>query len=127
MFHRGEPCVLVVGADSATYELLSEWLADIGCRPCHADAPGEAPPPAMLVVDVPFPRESLGLLRMLTARYPGVPVLALSATFLPSVEERGEASRALGVEGVMPKPLRREALVGAVRRLLTSGDGVGEM
>jgi hypothetical protein len=44
-------------------------------------------------------------------------VLALSATFHASVECTGELARSLGVAGVLPKPLRRETLIAAVRNL----------
>lgn len=114
------PCrVLVVGADNATYGLLAQWLDEAGCE--VADEGDMPPPPAagwsVLVVELPFPRAGLPALQQVAARHPGVPVLLLSATFLPHVARSGETARGLGVAAVCPKPLQREALVAAVRRL----------
>lgn len=118
--HERRRCrVLVIGADNATYGLLAQWLEDAGCEAVdEADAPcAPAGGWQVVVVEVPFPRDGLAGLRQVGARHPGVPVLALSATFLPHVARSGETARALGVAGVLPKPLQREALVAAVRRL----------
>lgn len=107
--------VLVVGADPATRGLLDEWLAaegwSVACDAHAADC-------ALAIVDVPYPRDSgLELLRRVTAEHPGTPVLAISATFFSTVARCGPCARALGVAGVLPKPLTREALLAAVREL----------
>jgi len=111
------PRVLVVGTDAATYGLLAEWLADAGCDAAsdvHADAGGWS----LIVADVPFPRSDAASLQALRARHAGVPILAMSATFLPGVERSGEAARGLGVSCVLAKPLGRDMLVGAVLHLI---------
>jgi CheY-like chemotaxis protein len=109
------PAVLVVDADAPTLDLLREWLADAGWR--VVDEPAAAPV-ALVLVDVPFPRRGLSPPSLRAAQvHAGVPVLALSASFHPSVEGSGEAARSLGVAGVLPKPLRREALLAAVGQL----------
>ncbi|HEX6704197.1 MAG TPA: hypothetical protein VF169_05505 [Albitalea sp.] len=107
--------VLIVGADPATFALLDEWLAQAGWRVCaDADRDGYA----LIVVDVPYPRRPPSdVLRELAARHAGTPVLAMSATFHSGIDVSGEVARSLGVAGVLPKPLRRDALVSAVRRL----------
>lgn len=112
--------VLVAGADSDTFDLLAEWLAGMGTEVVHElDGPAaEAAPPALLVVDVPFPRHGRERLAQLRGRHGDLPVLMLSATFLPGVERSGEAARALGASRVLPKPLQRELLLDAVRELL---------
>ena len=110
-----QPAVLVVGADAATLGLLHEWLAEAGWR--VVVEPGGVPV-ALLLVDVPFPRREQPPPLLHAARvHAGAPVLALSATFHPSVECSGEVARALGVAGVLAKPLRRESLIAAVRHL----------
>jgi CheY-like chemotaxis protein len=112
------PAVLVVDADAPTLDLLREWLADAGWR--VVDEPAAAPV-ALVLVDVPFPRRGLSPPSLRAAQaHAGVPVLALSASFHPGVEGSGEAARALGVAGVLPKPLRRDALLAAVGRLSRS-------
>lgn len=107
--------VLVVGADPATRELLDEWLAADGWA-VVGDA--QATDCALAIVDVPYPRDSgLELLRRVTREHPGTPLLAISATFFSTVARCGPCARALGVAGVLPKPLAREALLAAVREL----------
>ena len=120
-----EPVVLVVGADPSTRELLREWLADAGWssvdgEPADAtngvDVPGLRP--ALVLVDLAFPRHGRAeTLQRIAQTHAGVPVLALSATFHASAEGSGQIAQSLGVAGVLPKPVRREALVNAVRRL----------
>jgi CheY-like chemotaxis protein len=112
--------VLVVGADPATFDLLDEWLAEADCH-VAADSPHDAGPAngyALVVVDVPYPRHRpCEVLQRVAARHDGTPVLALSATFHCGVDLCGEVARSLGVAGVLAKPIRRDALVSAVRRL----------
>jgi CheY-like chemotaxis protein len=111
-------CVLVAGADSDTFDLLAEWLAEAGATVLHElDAP-PASTPDLLVVDVPFARHGGERLAQLRSRHGAAPVLMLSATFLPGVARSGEAARALGASRVLPKPLQRELLLEAVRELI---------
>lgn len=115
------PRILVVNADPALLGLLGEWLAELGhVAPRRGDgvAAGEADCD-LLVVDVPFPRQGESTpLRRLADAHPGTPVLALSSTFFTGIETHGAVARSLGVAGVLPKPVAREALVAAVRHLL---------
>ena len=118
-----EPAILVSGAETATVDLLREWLAEAGWQvqaeaPPGATAEDDARRFALVLVDLAYPR--LGAARELqrVARaHAGVPVLALSATFHASAEGSGQIARALGVAGVLPKPIRREALIKAVQTL----------
>lgn len=114
--------VHIVTADRATRELLSEWLVSAGYRVGSGDAvQPTAAAAALAIVDVPFTRHgATELLRQVSAHHPGVPILALSATFFPNVKCVGDCARALGVAGVLPKPVARDALLAAVRALLVT-------
>lgn len=111
------PLVRVVNADRATLGLLQEWLGAAGYRVVDADTTKDAA--QLTIVDVPFTRHGgLELLRRVAGEAPGVPILALSPTFFSNVRCGGECARALGVAGVLPKPIAREALIEAVDGLL---------
>jgi CheY-like chemotaxis protein len=114
---RGSPAALVVDADPDTLVLLREWLSAAGWT--VVDAANELPMRVDLVlIDLAYPRRGDAMpLQRIASTHAGVPVLALSATFHASVEPWGEVARALGVAGVLPKPIRRDALVAAVRHL----------
>ncbi|MBX3607625.1 MAG: hypothetical protein KF788_20260 [Piscinibacter sp.] len=116
------PVVLLADLEPALQLLLQTWLGEIGARSAPADAP---PPdaPALLLVGLPYPREYPGeggspRLQALRAAWPGVPAIALSPTLLTSVAAQGEVAQRLGVQAVLPAPLARESLLGAVRALL---------
>ena len=114
--------ILVVNADRATFGLLAEWLIAAGYEVVDAEADsgsrnaGQAFSAA--IVDVPYIRHGgAELARRVSAQYPAIPILALSATFFSNVVCGGDCARKLGVTGVLPKPVRREALLEAVGRL----------
>ena len=120
-----DPCashkILVVDADPALLGLLEEWLAapDLSLMAERPETDGADERSDVVIVDVPFPRrDGADVLRRVAARNPGVPVLALSSSFFSGVDANGAVARALGVAGVLPKPLTRHALVTAVDRLL---------
>lgn len=116
--------VLLIDADSALLELLQEWLGGEGCRVMREMEGADHGPFDLLLVDVPFPRHAdQAVLRRVARAYPGVPVLALSSSFFAGVEAGGAVARSLGVAGVLPKPLSREALLAAVRRLVRDRAG----
>ena len=120
---RNAPRVLVVDADPALAGLLEEWLAADGCSVVDEQAAIDSAGNRfdLVVVDVPFPRQGgLSVLKRVANDHPGAPVLALSASFFAGVESTGAVARALGVAGVLPKPVSREALRAAVRTLLPS-------
>ncbi len=111
------PVIRVVNADRATLGLLQEWLGEAGYRVIAGDAAQQHA--RLTIVDVPFTRHGgLELLRRVAGEDPGVPILALSATFFSNVKCGGECARSLGVAGVLPKPLARAALIEAVDGLL---------
>jgi CheY-like chemotaxis protein len=111
--------VLVVDSDALTQSLLAEWLEADGWH-VLASALGDAAAQelALIVLDMPFPRAgSLDALRALQTQYAGVPVIVISSTVFASVGCWGPCASALGVDGVLPKPVSRDALIGAARRV----------
>lgn len=125
------PRVAIVGADRATHALLEEWLLADGIEPidgriaAQADASVEAASRAtadIVLVDVAFPRDQgVPLLRTVAAAYPAIPIVALSSGFFANVDCSGPCARQLGVAGVLPKPVAREALLHALRNVLATG------
>jgi DNA-binding response OmpR family regulator len=117
------PRILVVDADAALQGLLGEWLVGHGeVRTQRSDtAAKDGPRCDLVIVDVAFPRQGeAGPLRWLADAHPGTPVLALSSTFFAGIDSHGALARSLGVAGVLPKPVARQALVAAVQHLLAA-------
>jgi DNA-binding response OmpR family regulator len=106
--------ILVVDADPPLHGLLEEWLTAQGWSVLR-----EGDPVDLIVVDLAHPvRGGPDVLKRLAREHAGTPVLALSSSFFPSVASDGAVARTLGVAGVLPKPLTRDALLAAVRRTL---------
>jgi two-component system, OmpR family, response regulator len=123
------PRVLVIDADPALTALLDEWLCALGWSVVHGTggkSVGESVDNDggrfdLLIVDVPYPRQGgVDLVARVAARHPKTPILALSSTFFAGIECHGPVAHALGVDCVLAKPARREALTNAVRNLLPS-------
>lgn len=107
--------IAVVGADPALRGLLQEWLEPQGHR-VVADG-GRAD---LVVVDIAQPRrDGSEVLQRIALEHPEALRLVLSSSFLPGVDCCGAVARSFGVAGVLPKPLTREALTGAVQRVLS--------
>ena len=115
------PRVLVVDADPALCELLQEWLVAAGYAAGDEGSGGpDLARPDAIIVDVPFPRHGgLGTLRRIEAEHPATPIIVLSPTFFTSIDSEGTVARKLGVAVVLPNPVRREALIDALARLLS--------
>jgi CheY-like chemotaxis protein len=113
--------VLLVDPDPALQGLLEEWLAADGCtvEATHSGANGGRDGFDLIMVDIPAPRQGRaeGVMAIAEA-HPGTPILALSSSFFPGVDTTGPVARALGVAGVLPKPVTRSGLLDALRRLL---------
>ena len=113
--------VLVVDADPALLGLLEEWLAARGCtvEAAQSCADGQRDGFDLILVDIPSPRQGCAEgLKAIAAAHPHTPILALSSSFFPGVDATGAVARALGVAGVLPKPVTRDGLLDALRRLL---------
>ena len=114
---------LIVDADPALAALLEEWLADCGCSVASGSSGGEAVPGTfdVIVLDVPYARRAgLEHVRRVALQHPGTPIIALSSSFFAGIDCTGAVARSLGAASVLPKPLAREALTAAVRRLVES-------
>ena len=106
--------ILLVDTEPALAAIVAEWLEPEGWRVESGDVARGA---ALVIVDVAFPRQAAEHLQRLGAVHAGTPILVLSSTFLGRIDCCGAVARQLGVAGVLPKPLQRDALLGAVQQL----------
>jgi CheY-like chemotaxis protein len=105
--------IVLVDADPALRGLLEEWLQPLGHRVVEEGGNAD-----LVVVDIPYPRrDGCEVLQRIANEHPKAPRLVLSSSFFPGVDCCGAVASSLGVAGVLPKPLTREALVAAVQRL----------
>ena len=110
--------VLVLGADPATRSLFGEWLDEEGFRIVDPSSPDAGAPLSLVVLELPFLREGeLPPLAEAKIRYAGVPIVVVSPTVFASVGCCGPCAAALGVAGVLPKPMTRATLIEALHRL----------
>lgn len=110
------PLIRIVETDRATHDLLREWLTSAGFAVVSGDDPG---PTSLAIVDVPFTRQGgPEIVQRVASVYPDAPILALSPTLFSNVKCGGGCARALGVAGVLPKPVSQDDLIAAVRNLL---------
>ncbi|HEX6720104.1 MAG TPA: response regulator [Burkholderiaceae bacterium] len=111
--------VCVIDADDDWRLLLEQWLQGLGCEVVADSGVDAAPPVDLVIVDLPFPRQGgVDLVKRITRRHPATPIVALSSNFFSRIECCGPVARNLGVDCVLPKPVTREAIAAAVRRVL---------
>ena len=110
--------VLVLETDRATRSLFVEWLDAEGWQVVDPSSADAAAPLSLVVLELAFLRDG-GLQPLAEAklRYPGVPIVVVSPTVFASVGCCGPCAAALGVAGVLPKPIARATLIEAVHRL----------
>jgi len=110
--------VLVLETDPATRSLFVEWLDAEGWRVVDPSAADAAEPLSLVVLELAFLRnDGLEPLTEAKIRHPGVPIVVVSPTVFASVGCCGPFAAALGVAGVLPKPIARSTLIEAVHRL----------
>jgi CheY-like chemotaxis protein len=116
--------VLVLETDPATRSLFVEWFDGEGWQVVDPSSADAAAPPSLVVLELAFLREG-GLQPLAEAklRYPGVPIIVVSPTVFASVGCCGPCAAALGVAGVLPKPIARATLIEAVHRLARPPSG----
>ena len=112
--------MLVVGADLDLIGLIEQWLpAERYAVTAVAVGAAVVPQdPDLVIVDLPSPaRAHLDSLRSTLSTRTHVPILALSPAVFASVECCGAAARALGADGLLPKPTNGDAMRRAVDHL----------
>jgi DNA-binding response OmpR family regulator len=117
--------IVICEQDHLMRNLLTEWLRGAGyCVRGAADHGSVAPVHAdLVIVSVYMPKQTGAcLIDEVRTRYPGTPVMAISAQFRADLSIAGTTAESLGVAQLMAKPLTRAALLGAVKSLLSSAD-----
>jgi len=112
--------IVVIEEDKLMRGLLVEWLNAAGYAARAAASFDTAPRGAdLVIVDVYMPRLD-GARRVcdVKAEYPGTPLIAISAQFLPGLVGSSTAAEALGVEQVIAKPFSRSELLAAVGNVI---------
>jgi CheY-like chemotaxis protein len=114
--------VLVLETDPATRALFAEWLDAEGWQVLDPSSADAAAPLALIVLELAFLRDAgLQPLAEVKRRYPRVPIVVVSPTLFASVGCCGPCAAALGVAGVLAKPIARATLIEAVQRLARPG------
>ena len=98
--------------------LLVEWLQAAGYEvrafSSASDAAGSAPD--LVIADLYMPRQSgRQKLADVRARWPGTPLIAMSAQFHGERSALSSLARDLGAKRLIAKPCARETLLSAVR------------
>lgn len=106
--------VVLIEEDVAMQALIAEWLTQAGHRveSLRRAATAPAVDVDLLIVDLPRLREADAL--DVRARYPGVPVIGLSAQLARSLPASSERARSLGVAALLSKPCSARELLSAV-------------
>jgi len=111
----------VIEDDPPMRTLLLEWLADAGYR---VRVHGDLAAPVRLAADVvvvdlsSLPSQGPEAIHEVRDRFSPRVVIGLSTRLLHSLSGESLQARALGLDGLLPKPCSRQALVVAVQRAL---------
>jgi DNA-binding response OmpR family regulator len=106
--------------------LLAEWLSEAGyhvraaaSHDLQSGPLADGRPADLVVVNVYMPKHAgVQLVREIQATHPGTPLIAISGQFLAGLSANGAIAQTLGVQQVIPKPLTRVDLLGAVRAII---------
>ena len=119
--------VIVVEWDPLVRSLLLEWLEEIGVQVLSfgsLESLPEAVDVSLFIVGLGQVQQSHAeLLRLLRARYPGVPLLGLSTQVRVGLGADSALARKLGVEMILPKPCERQELLSSALTLLGRRQG----
>ena len=109
--------VVLIEEDVAMQALIAEWLTQAGYG-VEVSRGGAATPltgVALVIADLPKLREGdAPHVRTLRARYPGAPVIGLSAQLARSLPGSSERAQVLGVAALLSKPCTSSELLAAV-------------
>lgn len=96
-------------------ELLREWLTAAGYTAWDSTPGVDLTAPELAIVGVETPKpENAALIQGVRRNFPSTPIIALSGWARSGLSSNGGAARALGVERLIAKPLRRQELLMAV-------------
>jgi CheY-like chemotaxis protein len=109
--------VVLIEEDIAMQALIAEWLTQAGYG-VEVSRGGAATPltgVALVIADLPRLREGdAPHVRALRARYPGAPVIGLSAQLARSLPGSSDRAQALGMAALLSKPCSAGELLDAV-------------
>ncbi|MDM0001026.1 hypothetical protein QTI24_20625 [Variovorax sp. J22P240] len=111
--------LLIVETDDLIRELLVRWLTEAGYLVEMDDSTPRGV--ALVIADVPNPAQAAVVLRALSVRHGGAPILAISGRFRRDVAASEDAARRFGVARMLPKPFTCKELLTAVARCLGGG------
>jgi DNA-binding response OmpR family regulator len=112
--------IAVYEPDDMMQGLLLEWLNGAGYavrESTLSSLPGAGVDLAIVSLSMPK-QEGDALIRRVRALHPRVPIIALCSQARSGLCSDGATARALGVERVMAKPLRRGELLAAVQAVI---------
>ena len=119
--------VIVVEWDPLVRALLLEWLEEIGVQALtlgSLESLPEVVDAGLIIVDLGQVGHSHAhVLRLLRARYPGVPLMGLSTQVRVGMGSASALARQLGVEMILPKPCERQELLRGALTLLGRRQG----
>lgn len=112
--------IVIIEGDDLMCSLIKEWLAAAGYSVREAASAGAAANHGdLVIVDLSMPRRAgAATVRKVHQANPGVPVIAISAQFHPSLERSQDAARCLGARRLIAKPFTRDDLLTAVQAVI---------
>jgi DNA-binding response OmpR family regulator len=119
--------IAIYERDRLMRDLLREWLTAAGytVRDSRLDGDPITPELAIVGVETPNPGSEV-LIQVLQRNYPGMPIIALSGWARSGLCSNGAAAHALGVAGLLAKPLLRHELLMAVDGVIGPPGGAEE-
>jgi DNA-binding response OmpR family regulator len=116
---RPPPRVALCEPDALLCALLGEWLRRAGFEPVRCAPAAPAQNVALVVADVPAPRQGGGAcIAALRRSFPHARVLAVSAQFTLGMHGATTAAVELGADAVLAKPFAAKVFIDAVQAAL---------